>query len=108
MGRASALSGPPMTLWCAMRGWRKDEQRATCQPHLVVTQVMTMALNVATGVINANSVQLFWLVGPPIVLASWAGSRCYRYLSDARFTRWLFVVLSGNMGVSRDKARNHT
>lgn len=37
--------------------------------------------------------QLFWLVGPPIVLASWVGSRWYKGLSDAKFTRYLFLIL---------------
>jgi uncharacterized membrane protein YfcA len=93
MGGASALSGPPMTLWCAMRGWAKDEQRATYQSFFIVTQILTMVMYVATGVINRHSVQLFWLVGPPIMLASWVGSRWYKRLSDARFTRYLFLVL---------------
>ena len=93
MGGASALSGPPMTLWCAMRGWSKDEQRATYQSFFIVTQILTMALYVGTGVINGHSVQLFGLVGPPIMLASWVGSRWYKGLSDASFTRYLFLVL---------------
>lgn len=93
MGGASALSGPPMTLWCAMRGWSKDEQRATYQSFFIVTQILTMTIYVATGVINSHSVQLFGLVGPPIVLASWVGSRWYKGLSDATFTRYLFLLL---------------
>ena len=52
-----------------------------------------MVMYVATGVINRHSVQLFWLVGPPIMLASWVGSRWYKSLSDERFTRYLFLVL---------------
>lgn len=93
MGGASALSGPPMTLWCAMRGWARDEQRSTYQSFFIVTQILTMVMYAATGVINQHSVQLFWLVGPPIMLASWAGSRWYKHLSDARFTRYLFLLL---------------
>jgi len=52
-----------------------------------------MVMYVATGVINRHTVQLFWLVGPPIMLASWIGSRWYKRLSDARFTHYLFLVL---------------
>jgi uncharacterized membrane protein YfcA len=107
MGGATALSGPPMTLWCAMRGWTKDEQRATYQSFFVVTQILTIAIYVATGVINPHSVQLFWLVGPPIVLASWVGSRWYKGLSDAKFTRYLFLILllSGLILVSTSVGR---
>lgn len=93
MGGASALSGPPMTLWCAMRGWSRDEQRASYQTFFIVTHAFTMAMYVGNGVINRHSVQLFWLVGPPILLSAWLGSRGYRRLSDARFTRLLLVLL---------------
>lgn len=93
MGGASALSGPPITLWCAMRGWSKDDQRATYQTFFIVTHTFTMIIYASSGVINAHSVQLFGLVGPPIVLSSWIGSRWYRGLSGATFTRTLFLVL---------------
>ncbi|NUZ04692.1 sulfite exporter TauE/SafE family protein [Piscinibacter koreensis] len=93
MGGASAMSGPPLILWVSMRGWSRNEQRATYQAFFITTQIVTIVMYVLTGVINRHSVQLFWLVGPPIVLASWVGSRWYRGLSDARFTRILFVLL---------------
>lgn len=93
MGGASALSGPPITLWCAMRGWDKDEQRSTYQTFFVVTHSVTIALYVASGVVTAHSASLFGLVGPPILLASWIGSRWYRGMSGTAFTRSLFAVL---------------
>ncbi len=51
--------------------------------------------------------QLFWLAGPPIVLASWVGSRWYKGLSDAKFTRYLFLILllSGLILVSTSVGR---
>jgi uncharacterized membrane protein YfcA len=96
MGGASAMSGPPMTLWCAMRGWSKDEQRATYQTFFIVTHLLTMTLYLFTGVIDAHTVKLFWLVGPPILLSAWVGANWYKRLSDARFTHYLFVLLLGS------------
>ena len=93
MGGASALSGPPVTLWCAMRGWDKDDQRATYQTFFIVTHTLTMAIYVVSGVLTWHSVSLFGLVGPPILLSSWIGSRWYRGMSGATFTRVLFLVL---------------
>lgn len=93
MGGASAMSGPPMTLWCAMRGWTKDVQRATYQSFFVGTQFLAMLIYLSAGMISWRTIQLFWLVGPPILLASWVGSQRYKRLSDARFTQWLFWLL---------------
>ena len=93
MGGASALSGPPVTLWCAMRGWTKDDQRATYQTFFIVTHTLTILIYIGSGVLTAHSVSLFGLVGPPILLSSWIGSRWYRNMSGAAFTRSLFSVL---------------
>ena len=93
MGGASALSGPPVTLWCAMRGWNKDDQRATYQTFFIVTHTLTILIYIGSGLLTAHSVSLFGLVGPPILLSSWIGSRWYRGMSGAAFTRSLFAVL---------------
>jgi len=93
MGGASALSGPPITLWCAMRHWDKDDQRATYQTFFIATHLLTLAIYLASGLLTLHSVSLFGLVGPPILLSSWIGSRWYRGMSGAKFTRTLFLVL---------------
>ena len=93
MGGASALSGPPVTLWCAMRGWGRDDQRATYQTFFLVTHTATIGVYLASGLLTLHSISLFGLVGPPILLSSWIGSRWYRGMSGATFTRSLFLVL---------------
>ncbi len=93
MGGASALSGPPITLWCAMRQWDKDDQRATYQTVFIGTHTLTLASYLASGLLTLHSVGLFGLVAPPILLSSWIGSRWYRGMSGATFTRALFLVL---------------
>ena len=60
----SGLSGVLVTIWCQLRGWPRDQQRAVFQPAAVATFLMTGAWAGGAGVIGADTVQLF-LIGLP-------------------------------------------
>lgn len=93
MGGASGMAGPPITLWCSLRGWTQGIQRATYQSFFIGTQVLTLALFAWQGIIDAESMRLFAWVAPAIVLSSWLGARIARRFSDLNFQRVVFVLL---------------
>lgn len=93
MNGASALAGPPIILWCSLRGWSKNEQRATYQPFFIWVQVLALALFAWQGLIGRDVLAIFLWVGPVIVLSSWFGSRLARRFSDKRFQRLVFLML---------------
>lgn len=93
MGGASGLAGPPITLWCSLRGWPQGIQRATYQSFFIGTQVLTLGLFAWLGIIDAESMRLFAWVAPAIVLSSWLGSRVAKRFSDLNFQRVVFVLL---------------
>jgi uncharacterized membrane protein YfcA len=93
MGGASGMAGPPITLWCSLRGWTQGIQRATYQSFFIGTQVLTLTLFAWQGIIDAESMRLFACVAPAIVLSSWLGARVARRFSDLSFQRVVFVLL---------------
>jgi hypothetical protein len=107
MNGASALAGPPIILWCSLRGWSKNDQRATYQPFFIWVQALALALFTWQGLINQEVLQIFLWVGPVIVLSSWFGSRLARRFSDMRFQRLVFLMIlaSGTMLVMPVAAR---
>jgi len=42
-GGLAGLPGPSVTIWCSMRGWDKQRQRALYQPYILVMQLLTIA-----------------------------------------------------------------
>lgn len=97
MGGATGISGPPIILWCALRGWDKDVQRATFQPFIIGTQILTIVIFLAGGLITARVMQLFLMAALPIILSSWIGSRVFKQFKNQDFQNVIFglLLLSG-------------
>lgn len=93
MGGATGISGPPLILWCALRGWNKDVQRATFQSFFIGTQILTIGIYIARGLINSSSLQLALIAAGPIVLSSWLGSRLFKRFTGPQFQKIIFGLL---------------
>ena len=98
LGSATGLGGILPTVWCGVRGWSKDEQRAVFQPVAVAIFAMTALWLGGTGLLAPDAVRLF-LLGLPAVLAGlWLGLRLYGRLDEDGFRKvvlWLLLVSGG-------------
>jgi uncharacterized protein len=82
-----------VTIWCGLRGWPKDQQRAVFQPAAVAIFGMSAAWLGATGAVSADSIRLF-LFGLPLLLAgTWLGMKLYGHLNEAAFRKVVLVLL---------------
>ena len=93
LGGATGLAGILTTIWCGLRGWTKDQQRAVFQPVGVAIFAMSAAWIGANGPVSADTVKLF-LIGLPVLLAgTWLGLRLYGRLDEAAFRKLVLVLL---------------
>jgi len=93
LGGLTGLAGILTTIWCGMRGWPKDEQRAVFQPIGVAIFAMSAFW---LGVKGAISIETGWLfvVGLPALLAgTWLGLRLYGKLDEAGFRKLVLALL---------------
>jgi uncharacterized membrane protein YfcA len=93
----TGLAGILVVIWCGLRGWPRDVQRAVFQPAAVATFAMTALWLGATGAIATDIVTLF-LIGLPVLLAgTWLGLKLYGRLDEAGFRRIVLglLLLSG-------------
>lgn len=95
-GVLAGLTGLPgfiITVWCQLRGWTKDHQRAVFQPVMLAA----IAANVfALGIAGALTPTFFrlYLLGLPAMLGGlWVGFRLYGKLDDAAFRKVILVLL---------------
>ena len=96
MGGLGGLTGPAPTLWCALRGWDRDSQRAVFQSFNLVMQLVTMAAYLATGTIDATAGWMFAVVAPAMLVPTLIGARLYRRFSDAGFQRLVLWLLTAS------------
>jgi uncharacterized protein len=96
MGGLGGLTGPAPTLWCALRGWDRDTQRAVFQSFNLVMQAVIMAAYIATGTIGVAEAWLFAIVAPAMLVPTLIGARLYRRFSDAGFQRLILLLLTAS------------
>jgi uncharacterized protein len=99
MGGLGGLTGPAPTLWCTLRGWDRDAQRAVFQSFNFAMQGVTMAMYVATGTIDGGTARLFAIVAPAMLVPTLIGARLYRRFSDAAFRRLILLLLTASGAV---------
>jgi uncharacterized membrane protein YfcA len=93
LGGATGLSGIIVTVWCGVRGWPRDAQRAVFQPVAVAIFAMSAVWLGARGAVDADSVRLF-LIGLPVLLAgTWLGLKLYGRLDEAGFRKVVLALL---------------
>ena len=93
LGGSTGLGGILPTIWCGLRDWTSDEQRAVFQPVAVALFIMTALWLGAQGSISALTAELF-LFGLPVLLAgTWLGLRLYGKLDPAGFRKVVLVLL---------------
>jgi uncharacterized protein len=93
LGGTTGFAGILPTIWCTVRGWPKDEQRAVFQPTGVTIFLGTALLLGGTGTVTPETVRLF-LIGLPALLAgSWLGLQLYGKIDEVTFRRIVLVLL---------------
>jgi uncharacterized membrane protein YfcA len=97
LGGMTGLTGVIITIWCGLRGWPKDQQRAVFQPVIMAMFVITAFWLGASRTMPPQAIMLF-LLGLPVLLAGvWLGLKLYGRLDEAGFRRvvLLLLLLSG-------------
>ena len=95
-GMLGAMAGFPgilVVIWCGVRGWTKDEQRAVFQPAAVALLAMSAAALAATGSISGHVIQLFLIGLPALAVGTWAGFALYGRIEEATFRKIVLMLL---------------
>jgi len=85
MSGIGGLAGAVPTLWCSLRGMKKDHQRAVIQNFNLTTLALAMLTYLVTGVVTADMLPFFAIVAPAILIPSLIGARLYIGISEAAF-----------------------
>lgn len=96
MGGLGGLSGAAPTLWCTLRNWDKDAQRAVIQWFNLAMHCMTLTAYAAGGLITAERVRWFLVAVPAMLVPTLLGAKLYARISDAAFRRLVLALLSAS------------
>jgi uncharacterized membrane protein YfcA len=89
----TGLAGILVTIWCGLRGWPSDQQRAVFQPVAVAIFVMTAAWIGGKGAITADTMRLFLFGLPVLLIGTRIGMSLYGRLDEAAFRKIVLALL---------------
>jgi uncharacterized membrane protein YfcA len=93
LGGATGLAGILPTIWTGLRGWSRDEQRAVFQPTAVATFLMTILALGGIGAITIDTIRLFLIGLPALVVGSALGWILYGKLNEIAFRKIVLALL---------------
>jgi uncharacterized membrane protein YfcA len=82
-----------MPIWCDLRGWPRQDQRAVYQPFIVVMQSLALVSLGIAGAIDGEAFRLVLIAAPVVVGGVLAGVALYARLSGPQFRRVLMALL---------------
>ncbi|MFZ0354320.1 MAG: sulfite exporter TauE/SafE family protein [Pseudolabrys sp.] len=89
----TGLVGIVVVIWCQLRNWPKDVQRAIFQPVLLATILTSTVSLSAAGAVTAETMKLYLLGLPCMLAGTWVGLRMYGRLNDAAFRKIILLLL---------------
>lgn len=96
MGGLGGFTGVVPTLWCSLRGFDKDSQRAVIQNFNFAMLAVTFCTYVATGIIRRDMLPLFTMAAPAMLVPSLLGARLYIGISEAMFRKVVLGLLTAS------------
>jgi uncharacterized protein len=93
MGGIGGFSGPAPTLWCTLRDWSRDAQRAVIQSFNLAMQALTLTVYVMDGAITAEAGRMFAIIAPTLIVPCLVGAKLYSRVSEDQFRRLVLGLL---------------
>ncbi len=94
LGALGGFTGAIPTLWCTLRGFDKDAQRAVIQNFNLSMLAVTFASYVGSGMVTVKMLPLFAIVAAAVLVPVLIGARIYVNLSEAAFRRVVMILLT--------------
>ena len=100
LGGITGIAGILVTIWCGLRGWPKDQQRAVFQPVAVAIFTMSALWLGVKGTVSADTIRLFLFGLPALLAGTWLGMKLYGRLDEAAFRKVvLFLLLASGVAL---------
>ena len=94
MGALGGATGVVPTLWCTLRGFEKDRQRAVIQNFNLAMLAITFAGYLATGVIESRMWPWMAIVPPAALIPGRLGAKLYLGISELAFRQIVLGLLT--------------
>jgi uncharacterized membrane protein YfcA len=96
MGPLGGFTGAVPTLWCTLRGYDRDLQRAVVQNFNLAILAVTMASYLASGMVQPSMWPMMAIVAPALLLPALLGMKVYVGLCPLAFRNIVLGLLTAS------------
>ncbi len=96
LGGFGGFTGVIPTLWCVLRGFPREEQRAVIQNFNLAMLIVILVTYIASGLVTMETWPLFAIVAPAMLIPTFLGTRMYKGMSDLRFRQIVLGLLTAS------------
>ncbi len=102
IGSAFSAGGPPVIIFTTLKGWNKDEIKATLTGFFLFNSSMSAVAHGITGLTSRDIFLMFLYSAPCVFAGTVAGSYCYGFFKGETYmkTVYVFLVLMGIMMIT--------
>jgi uncharacterized membrane protein YfcA len=93
LGGVAGLSGVLPTIWCGLRGWNADAQRAVYQPFNLTILAIVFCTYITQGTMTGEVWGLVFMCIPATILGAFLGYRMYGRVNDQQFKAMVLWLL---------------
>ena len=93
IGGLTAMPGALPTIWCALRGLPKDQQRGIVQPYITVMQVFALAVMLMHNSFSARTLVSLTYSLPALAIGAGVGVLMFHRVNDVMFRSAVLSVL---------------
>ncbi|MDF0732674.1 TSUP family transporter [Pseudomonas entomophila] len=94
LGGIGGFTGTVPTLWCTLRGFDRDTQRAVIQNFNLSMLMVTLLTYLGTGLVGAELLPSLGVVALAMALPTLLGTRVYLGISELAFRRVVLGLLT--------------
>lgn len=94
LGALAGFTGAIPTLWCTLRGFDKDTQRAVIQNFSLSMLAVTFAGYLVKGMVTVHMLPMLAIVAAAALVPVLIGARIYVGLSEVAFRRLVMILLT--------------
>ena len=93
LGGVAGLSGVLPTIWCGLRGWNADAQRAVYQPFNLTILAIVLCTYITQGTMTEEVWGLIFMCIPATIFGAFLGIRMYGRVNDQQFRAMVLWLL---------------
>ncbi len=96
IGGMSGFSGIIPTLWCTIKGFDKNVQRAIIQNFNLIILAVTMIIYINTGIVTKSMIPTFGIITLAMIIPTLVGARLYIGITETIFRKVVLILLSAS------------